>query len=279
MEKKDYKGGIKMSKNQSLGTKVLVTVIYIVMIATNAAAILLPMNGMTTQEVSDSYPNLFAPAGLTFAIWSVIYLLLAGFVVYQWLKPAARSIIADQQISKKIRVLFVISSIFNSVWLVAWQYLQINLSVAIMLGLLIVLIYINYLLANTNLTKLDYIFVRLPFSVYFGWITIATIANITAFLVDKNIAFLQNNQVFWTITILIVGLLIITATILYNRDVAYGLATIWAYYGILNKHQSTDGWDGAYPAIITTVMICLVILVIVCIYELFLLFKRKKNVI
>ncbi|MGX7148683.1 tryptophan-rich sensory protein [Enterococcus ureasiticus] len=268
-----------MSKNESIGAKLLVTIIYILMIATNAAAVLLPLNGMTTQEVSDTYPNLFAPAGLTFAIWSVIYLLLAGFVVYQWLKPKAQSILADQKISKKLRGIFVVSSVLNGVWLVAWQYLQIDLSVAIMLALLIVLIYINRLLANTNMIKKDYVFVRLPFSIYFGWITIATIANITAFLVDKDIAFLQDNQVVWTIVILIIGLLIISATIISNRDVAYGLATVWAYYGILIKHQAADGWNGSYPAIITTVIISLVILIIVCIYELILLFKRKKNVI
>ncbi|ALS00798.1 lantibiotic ABC transporter permease [Enterococcus silesiacus] len=268
-----------MDKNESLVSKWLVTIIYFVMIATNAAAILLPLNGMTTQEVSDTYPNLFAPAGVTFAIWSVIYLLLAGFVVYQWFKPTIQSILAQQQISVKLRNLFIVSSILNSIWLFAWQYLQIDLSVVIMLALLIVLIYINRILATAVLTKKDYLFVRLPFSVYFGWITIATIANITAFLVDKNLALFQNNQVFWTIAILIIGLLIISATIIRNRDIAYGLATLWAYYGILNKHQATDGWDGTYPIIIITVMICLTILALVCIYEFVLSFKRKKNVI
>lgn len=268
-----------MNKNKFIGAKIVVTIIYIVMIATNAAAVLLPLNGMTTQEVSDSYPNLFAPAGLTFAIWSVIYLLLAGFVVYQWFKPTNQSILAKEQLSKKLRALFIVSSILNSVWLLAWQYLLINLSVVIMLALLAVLIYTNQLLANATLTKKDYIFVRLPFSIYFGWITIATIANITAFLVDKNSAFLQNNQVLWTVVILIVGLLIISATIIRNRDIPYGLAALWAYYGILNKHQAVDGWNGAYPAVIVTVIISLVILAIVCIYELVVGIKRKKNVI
>ncbi|EOH99847.1 hypothetical protein UAW_01000 [Enterococcus haemoperoxidus ATCC BAA-382] len=268
-----------MDKNQSIWSKWVVTIIYIVMIGTNAAAVLLPLNGMTTQEVSDTYPNLFAPAGLTFAIWSVIYLLLAGFVVYQWLKPGKDSVLINQQISKKLRMTFIISSILNSIWLVAWQYLYIDLSVVIMLALLSVLIYINRILANTPLTKKEYIFIRLPFSIYFGWITIATIANITAFLVDKNIAFLQNNQVLWTIVILVIGVMIISLTIIRNHDSAYGLATVWAYYGILNKHQAQDGWNNAYPSIVMTVMICLVILVIVCLYEVVLLSKRKKNVI
>lgn len=268
-----------MSKTNSSGSKWLVTIIYFVMIATNAAAVLLPLNGMTTQEVSDSYPNLFAPAGLTFAIWSVIYLLLAGFVLYQWLKPGAGSILSNPAVGNRVRNVFIVSSILNSIWLVAWQYLQIDLSVVIMLVLLVTLTYVNRVLVNEPLTKRDYVFIRLPFSVYFGWITIATIANITAFLVDKNIAFLQDNQVFWTVAVLIIGLLIITTTILRNRDIAYGLATLWAYYGILNKHQATDGWDGAYPPIILAVVICLGLLAIVCIYELVLYFKRKKSVI
>lgn len=268
-----------MIKSNSLGSKLFVTMIYFVMIAVNAAAVLLPLNGMTTQEVSDTYPNLFAPAGLTFAIWSVIYLSLAGFVVYQWFKPAKESILGNVQVSKKLSSLFIISSILNSVWLLAWQYLQIDLSVVIMLALLVVLIDINRMLTKASLTKRDYIFIRFPFSIYFGWITIATIANITAFFVDKNIAVLQNNQVIWTIIILIVGLIIIAATIIRNQDIAYGLATLWAYYGILIKHQAVDGWNGMYPGIITTVVICLVLLAILCIYQAFLLFKQKKSVI
>ncbi|MBO0441833.1 tryptophan-rich sensory protein [Candidatus Enterococcus ikei] len=268
-----------MNKSESTIMKWSVTIIYIIMLCTNAAAVLLPLNGMTTQEVSDSYPNLFAPAGLTFAIWSVIYLLLAGFVIYQWRKPSSRSILSDQKLSGKLRTWFIISSILNSVWLVAWQYLHINLSVIIMLGLLAVLIYVNLLLEKAALSNPDYIFIRLPFSIYFGWITIATIANITAFLVDKQIGLFQNNQVLWTIIILIIGMLIISTTIIRNRDVAYGLATLWAYYGILLKHQAADGWNNEYPMIITTVIICLVIIAIVCVYEFYFQLKNKKKVL
>ncbi|MEI5995528.1 tryptophan-rich sensory protein [Candidatus Enterococcus mansonii] len=268
-----------MDKNQSIMSKWVVTIIYFLMIGTNAAAVLLPLNGLTTQEVSDSYPNLFAPAGLTFSIWSVIYLLLGGFVVYQWIQPSNQSILSNQKERNKIRRVFIVSSVLNSVWLFAWQYLQIDLSVVIMLGLLIVLIYINQLLSKEILTKKDFIFIRLPFSVYFGWITIATIANITAFFVDKKIAFLQNNQEFWTISILIVGLVIIGATIIRNRNIAYGLATLWAYYGILVKHQSVDGWNNQYPAIIMTVLICLVVIALVCVYELVFQLKHKKKAI
>lgn len=267
-----------MSHTNSIRSKLLVTISCIVMIGINMAAILLPLNGLSTKEVSDSYPNLFAPAGMTFAIWSVIYLFVIGFVVYQWLKPSAKSILANPQLGQKIRILFITSSLLNSVWLLAWQYLQIDLSVLIMIALLLVLIYLNQILANQPLTKADYLFVRLPFSVYFGWITIATIANITAFLVHKNLAFLQENQVLWTVIILVVGLAIIAATIIRNRDVAYGLATLWAYNGILVEHRAANGWNGAYPPIIVTVVICLVIVGLICAWELLSIVKRKKTV-
>lgn len=268
-----------MNKENSIITKWLVTISYFVMLGTNAAAVLLPLNGLTTQEVSDSYPNLFAPAGVTFAIWSVIYLFLGVFVVYQWLSPTPRSIFYSQKISRSLRLTFIFSSILNSLWLLAWQYLYINLSIVIMLGLLAILIYINHLLAKLSFSKMSFVCVRLPFAIYFGWITIATIANITAFLVDKNIALFQNNQVLWTIIILLVGLVIISATIIRNQNIAYGLATLWAYYGILLKHQASDGWNNEYPQIIITVIFSLVIIVVVCLYEVFKQIKNKKNVI
>lgn len=268
-----------MNKEDSSIAKWLVTLSYIIMLGTNAAAVLLPLNGLTTQEVSDTYPNLFAPAGLTFAIWSVIYLFLGAFVVYQWLKPAAGSFFSDQKNRKTLRLTFILSSILNSLWLFAWQYLQIDLSVIIMLGLLGVLIYINHLLAKMSFKVIGFICVRVPFGIYFGWITIATIANITAFLVDKEIPLFQNNQVLWTVIILLVGLVIISTTILRNHNIAYGLATLWAYYGILLKHQAADGWNSKYPMIITTVIISLMIIVVVCLYEVVQEIKNQKNVI
>lgn len=263
--------------NQKKSRKWLVTLFYFVMIGTNAAAVLLPINGVTTQEVSDTYKNLFAPAGVTFSIWSVIYLFLAGYVIFQWQKSDNKSILADESKNRLLSNIFILSSILNSIWLVLWQYFLIDFSVIVMLLLLISLIYVNQLLAKAKLTIKDYIFVRLPFSIYFGWITIATIANITAFLVAKNIAFLQNNQSNWTIVILIIGVIIIGVTIIKNRDIAYGIATIWAYAGILIKHQAKDGWDHQYPMIINTVIVSLIIITCICLYVFVLHFLKKNN--
>lgn len=257
--------------------KWVVTIVYLSMIAVNAAAVLLPLNGVTTQEVSDSYPNLFAPSGLTFSIWSVIYLFLAGFVIYQWIKPDSKSVLSSPSNAKTLGNIFIVTSILNSVWLIAWQYFYLNISVIIMLFLLLSLIYVNQWLAKLNLIKKDYLLIKLPFSIYFGWITIATIANITAFFVDKNIPLLQEHQVLWTVIILCIGALISCMTTFGNHDIAYGLTTLWAYFGILMKHLAEDGWNRQYPQIITTVVICLVAIALACAYVFFYISKRKKS--
>lgn len=255
-----------MDQKNSLFTKILVTLTFIFMVGMNMAAVSLPLNGITTQAVSDKYANLFAPAGLTFSVWSVIYLLLTFFVVYQW-NPSEKSVLgADKKRSTKIRLLFIISSLLNGIWLVTWQYFQLTLSVIIMLGLLVTLILINNSLQKEPLSLKEAFFLRLPFSVYFGWITVATIANITALLVSKKIALFQNNQVFWTILILAIGVIISGGTIIKNKDLAYGLTVIWAYLGILLKHISATGWNNQYSSIILTVIVCLIALFLVSVY-------------
>lgn len=252
-------------RTSATGSKILVTLLYIVMVGSNALSVLLPINNVTMQEVSDYYFNLFAPAGITFSIWSVIYTLLLLFVIYQWIPPKPRSIMADPKIANQVRFIFILTSICNSIWIVIWQNFYVGFSVIVMIVLLLSLIYISVVLAKAQKTKADYWFVRLPFSVYFGWTTIAAIANIISFFVDKKWSFINDHQVGWTILILIVGLAIIVFTTLFNLDVAYALTTIWAYAGILIKHQAADGFNGKYPSIMTTVVICLIVIAISCV--------------
>lgn len=255
-----------MTTQKPLVLRILVTLFYIGIIVVNALSVLLPLNNLTPQQVSDSYPNLFAPAGLTFSIWGVIYVLLAGFVLYQWGLFNRGSKINDE-VWRQVRIWFIINAAANMGWLFAWHYKQIGLSVIIMLILLITLIRIVTLLTKQPLSTKDYIFVRLPFSVYFGWITIATIANITAWIVSLQLDFFQSHQVLWTIIILIVGLLLGSTVILKNHDIPYGLVMVWAYYGILVKHQSAEGWNNQYPEIKTTVIICIVAFLAVIVYQ------------
>jgi len=243
----------------SKALKLLVTISFVLMVTVNALANILPINGVTTGAVSDSFPNLFAPAGITFAIWGLIYLLLVAYTIYQW----------KVQVFKKVGIWFIISSLANAAWIFSWQYYFIPLSMVLMLLILVSLIIINAELKNTVLTRSEKIFIRLPFSVYFGWITVATIANATALLVYLGWGRFGISQQIWTITALFTGLIISMAVSIKNSDVAYAFVILWAYFGILYKHLSyisAGGFGGKYPEVIIAILISLIVIMISIIF-------------
>ncbi|MGO1820195.1 MAG: tryptophan-rich sensory protein, partial [Senegalia sp. (in: firmicutes)] len=178
--------------------KVSVIITYIAMIVTNALANILPINGLTTGEVSDSFENLFAPAGLTFSIWGLIYLLLGLYSLYQ--AGLFRDNNRRAKLLNSIGIIFSISSIANAAWIFSWHYKVLSLSILLMLVILISLITIVKKINKEKLFMKEKLFISLPFSIYFGWITVATIANITAFLVDIGWNQFGLSEVFWTIT-------------------------------------------------------------------------------
>ncbi|MFW9905041.1 MAG: hypothetical protein ACFFFH_11955 [Candidatus Thorarchaeota archaeon] len=232
----------------------------------NFLATALPLNGKTTGELSDSYPNLFVPAGYVFAIWGVIYILLIIFVVFQAL-PKQRNDDFHQEISG----LFIVSSVANSVWIFLWHYEQVFFSLITMLVLLasLILIYwrlkigLNPVPLNTKLA------VHTPFSVYLGWITVATVANVTAFLVFINWDGLGISETTWTLLVLSIATTIGIIIILQRKDVAYTLVPIWAFIGISLKQIGNANEVSFYAAI------CALILFVVLVT--WLAYQKKKE--
>jgi hypothetical protein len=248
------------SKKNITFIKILVLITFLLMITVNALANIIPINGLTTGEVSDYYANLFAPAGITFAIWGVIYLLLAGYTIYQ-LGFFQRDISpVKENLFQKVGLYFSISSIANAVWILCWHYKAISSTVLLMIVILFCLIVIVLEIKKVDLSLKDKLFIKLPFSIYFGWITIATIANVTTLLVSIGWDGFGISQEVWTIIIILVGLVIGVATTAVNRDIPYGLVIIWAYIGILIKHKSPSGFNGEYPSIIITVIVSILVL-------------------
>lgn len=249
--------------------KISTLVSYVIMVTVNALAILLPIAGKQTGDVSNSYPNLFAPAGYAFSIWGLIYILLGIYVVYQFWQDKNEKV-------GLINRLFIANGLLNAAWIFAWHYDVIWLSVIIMAGLLITLIKIADILRVNKLTNKESWLIRLPFSVYFGWITVATIANITVFLVKVGWNRFGLSEVFWTIIILLVGAFIASWRTIKDRAVAYGLVLVWAYGAILYKHLAASGFDGKYPAVIGTVVLCLLVFLGVIV---FISIKKKNKLI
>lgn len=241
--------------------KIIAGISYVAMVAVNFLANGLPINNRSTGEISDAYPNLFAPAGLTFSIWGLIYLLLAGYILHQWLSFGKEGGQKKEVLLKKVNVLFIFTSLANISWIFAWHYDFIGLSVLIMTVLLFLLVRIADILRIEKMTSQEKLFISTPFSVYFGWITVAAIANITVFLVSIGWNGFGIADFVWTSMILIVGALIGILRMRKDKNIAYGLVLIWAYLGILLKHLSAGGFGGRYPSVIVTVIACLMLFI------------------
>ncbi|MGO4442579.1 hypothetical protein AB4Z42_04410 [Mycobacterium sp. 2YAF39] len=237
---------------------------YLVMVTANVLANALPLNGVRTGGVSDAYPNLFAPAGYAFSIWSVIYLLLGLHVLYQLGLFRTGPTTSDRAaLLDKVGLYFSVSSLANAAWVFAWHYDVIALSVVLIAVILACLALITRAVCSANLTPRETLFIGVPFSVYFGWTTVATVANVTVFLVSLNWGGFGLGDATWTVVILLVTMATGTATMVRNHDVVYGVVLVWAYTAILVKHLSAAGFDGTYPAVVTTVIACLVAFVAV----------------
>lgn len=204
-------------------------------IGMNALANILPLNGQTTGDVANKFDVFFVPAGYVFSIWSVIYLGLLAFVTYQAL-PAQ----AGNSRLRRVGWLFALSCVLNVGWLVLWHYDQYAATMIVMIGLLLTLIAIYNRLAigKTAVVGIERWGVNLPFSIYLGWISVATIANATTLLNFWGWTGGIGGEA-WTILLLLVGLGLGAAFKLGRGDNAYLLVLVWAFSGIAIKHADT----------------------------------------
>lgn len=236
-------------------------VAYVVVIVVNAlAGSTALIGGKVTSEISDANYTLVTPAGFTFTIWGVIYALLGLFVIYQAL-PGERT----KSFQGKVGWLFVASSILNILWLFAWQYEVLVASVAIMALLLasLIAIYVRLDIGRVKVTWAEVVAVHLPFSVYLGWITIATIANISAALVSIGWDGFGVSPETWAIVVILMATAIAALMAIRRRDIAYELVIIWAFYGIAVEHSS----EAVIPGLLFVCAIVVVAVLIASIYS------------
>ena len=227
---------------------------FIAVLTINALANILPLNGIGTGDVSDLYPNLFAPAGLTFSIWGVIYLLLAGFCIYGIVSIFKTSI--DSSFLSEISIWFIISSLANFGWIFAWHWKKIGLSLLLMAVILASLIIIYMKLGRTEETsRTALFFTRLPFSIYLGWITVATIANITTFLVSLNLDSYGLSEVRWTIIVIAAAAVITGLIIMTRKDIGYSIVVVWALTGIIMKRSEANDARAVVIAAIAAIVV------------------------
>jgi hypothetical protein len=222
--------------NRDTVRQVVVIVAIIAMIVVNALANALPINGQNTGEISDRFSIYFVPAGYVFSIWGLIYLALAAFTIYQAL-PSQR----DNSRLRRVGYLVALSSLANIVWIFLWHYEQFPLTLLAMLLLLacLIAIYLRLGTGRTAVSTAERWLVRVPFSLYLGWITVATVANMTQVLEYVGWSGWGLSEEFWAVIMLLAATAIAGAVSLTRGDIAYMLVIIWAFVGIALKHAGT----------------------------------------
>ncbi|AIZ45245.1 hypothetical protein QR90_09270 [Deinococcus radiopugnans] len=213
-------------------TLVLATVLTLVM---NYLSNALPLFGNTNGQISDSLPNAFTPAGLTFAVWGPIFLGLAVFAVYQAL-PAGRGPRYDRLFWP-----FLLGNLLNVAWLFAFQSLTFGLSVVIMLALLGSLIWLYLTVRGLQPLSGEFWALQVPASLYLAWISVATMANITAFLVSAGITggVLGIGAQLWSALLVVIAGLVGTFFLLRYRDYAFAAVLLWAFLGVYLARPDT----------------------------------------
>ncbi len=223
----------------------------ILALVVNVLAVALPLNGKNTADISNRFPVYFVPAGYVFSIWGIIYIGWIAFVLYQF-RPS-------QKASPRLRplgYLFALSCLLNGAWLFCWHYEQFGLSVLVMLALLgsLIAAYLKLNVGRLSVGPLEKWCVDIPFSLYLGWITVATVANISDFLYFVGWSGFGIAAQVWAVIMLAVASLLGLAMALSRRDSGYLFVLVWAFIGIALKQAAaapvaTAAWVAALVAL------------------------------
>ncbi len=223
--------------NKDTLRQILVLIAALGTIIFNILANTLPLNGLNTGDISDRFKIFFVPAGYVFSIWGLIYIGLIAYAIYQVL-PSQR----ENPRLRSIGYLFILSCLANIAWLFLWHYEVFEYTLVAMVVLLLSLIgiYLRLDTGRVKVTRGEVWAVQVPFSIYLGWITVATIANTTQLLYYLGWSGWGISPETWTVIMLAAGVVISTLMSLTRSDIAYSLVLVWAYVGIAVKHSETS---------------------------------------
>jgi translocator protein len=209
-------------------------------LAMNFLIDLIPVNGVNTAQVADSYPNLFTPPDYIFAIWGIIYTLAVVFAIYQ-LRPQQRT----APYLSSISWLYLVSAFINTVWLIVFHYsygvpsLYLASTVLLLLLLLdLLVIYRRLDVGGAVVPRGVKLGVHIPFSIYIGWISVASIAGIASAINALFPGISMGTQAMVTAAMLFVSLALATVVLWLRRDIVFSLVVLWAVSGISSKQAS-----------------------------------------
>jgi translocator protein len=218
----------------------------------NVLANALPINGLTTGEISDRFPILFVPEGYVFSIWGLIYLALIAFTVYAITPQGKQDVRIDA-----MAWWFVAANLFNTAWILFWHYLRFPMTLIAIFGLLISLVAIYWLLGvgTSQRPFLQKLAVEVPFSIYLGWATVAVVANVSQVLYSSGWRGAPLSEPAWAVIMLVVAVMLGVLMIFMRKEIAYPLVLTWAFVGIWVK-------QGDVPLVAVTALVGAILLAV-----------------
>jgi len=253
---------------KKINTRQVITIfVTLLTIVLNVLANALPFNGQNTGEISDRFAILFVPAGYVFSIWLFIYVALIAFTVFQALPAQAENKLLD-----RIAPAYWIANLANNVWLFFWHWNLFPLTLLAMGVILVCLVYLYLQFAKNGqpLTKSEKWYVKLPFSIYLGWISVATIANVTQVLYFIGWDGFGLSTIIWAVIMLIVASAVGLLMLLREQDIAYALVLVWAFAGIALKQAET-------AMVASTAWFASGLLLLVVLWTIIRMFRLKKE--
>lgn len=227
------------------------------MIFVNWYAEKLPINEVTMAKVSATIPTLFTPPGYVFSIWILIYGLLFCYVIFQFF-PKQKC----KEYYDKISLPFIITCLLNSLWVVLFHYFKFGYCLVV---IILLMLYLGYIYKVLNQYKKCFngneeLFVYLPFSLYFSWITIAVIANVSIVLTTIGWGGFGIDPIIWMIIILLFGLALALYIAKRFNDPYVLMVYLWAYLGITFKFVGQESRGIVITGTLSCVLMILTIL-------------------
>lgn len=190
--------------------------------------------GKSVADISDKYLTLFTPADYAFAIWGLIYLQLIAFLAYHWVVRKRE----ESAVIERTGIYFAVANVANGSWIIAWIHEYLGLSVLIMIVLLIALIKLVYAhrLEIWDAPVRIIFFIWWPICFYLGWIILATVANISAWLVSLQWSGAPVTPEVWTFLVIIVAMLIYLLLTRFRNMREASLVGIWGLVALAVRH-------------------------------------------
>ncbi len=210
-----------------LGRLFIVTIAYMTMVVFSVATNIIPLNGHTTGEISNSYTVLFSPAGYVYIIQVFVYLILAYWIYLLW-----KNRHSEHHMTSIQAAYFVASSVFNILWIYLWHYEYFTWSIAIIILMLLSLIglYFTYPASHRSWDG------RSPISIYLAWESIVAFMNIAFLFTHNHWSFLGLSDPLWAVITLTFGTAIALHIRFHYDDILFSIVYIWVFIGIAFKN-------------------------------------------